>query len=263
MRLNNAGLPGTDDLRDLWNQQTPFAIAEEFLPAFRKRMVDSLDRLGYARRQGGLDASGLIRRASNVYLDDFLFFDVSKPMDDKSFLEIEKSTLHGTRLSDGRWPHRQRKRDRHHAYLDGEQRPGIPAGRSNAGNTTGGSTFPYLAPPNTELQTVSETVELAASPEKVWDLIGQFGGTWHPLIAKIRVTGSGIGQLRTIETIDGKQLIERLDEVDNSKKSYRYTMISGVPAAVYMGWLDVKPKGAAAPSNGASSIGQTANPTLS
>ena len=33
--------------------------------------------------------------AANVYLDDFLLFDVSKPMSDTSFLEIEKSTLHG------------------------------------------------------------------------------------------------------------------------------------------------------------------------
>ena len=32
---------------------------------------------------------------ANVYLDDFLLFDVSKPMTDTSFLEIEKSTLHG------------------------------------------------------------------------------------------------------------------------------------------------------------------------
>ena len=28
MRLNNPALAGTDDLRDLWNQQTPFAIPE-------------------------------------------------------------------------------------------------------------------------------------------------------------------------------------------------------------------------------------------
>ena len=27
MRLNNPALAGTDDLRDLWNQQTPFAMS--------------------------------------------------------------------------------------------------------------------------------------------------------------------------------------------------------------------------------------------
>ena len=66
---------------------------------------------------------------------------------------------------------------------------------------------------------------------------------WHPLIAKIQLTGTGIGQLRTIETIDGKQIIERLDAVDNSEKLYRYSMISGIPAADYIGTLDVKQKG--------------------
>jgi len=32
MRLDNPGLAGADDLRDLWNQQTPFAIGDEFGP---------------------------------------------------------------------------------------------------------------------------------------------------------------------------------------------------------------------------------------
>ena len=66
---------------------------------------------------------------------------------------------------------------------------------------------------------------------------------WHPLIAKLQITGAGIGQLRTIETIDGKQIIERLEAVDNTQRSYRYSMISGIPAVDYMGTLDVKPKG--------------------
>ena len=243
MRLNNSGLPGTDDLRDLWNQQTPFAIDEEFLPAFRKRMVASLENWDMRDEKADWTPQAL-SACANVYLDDFLLFDVSKPMDDKSFLEIEKSTLHGKpyQTGGGRTVNAN-VIDIMLTWMVNNDREFLQGGATQA-TQPGRSTFPYLAPPNTELQTVSETVELAASPEKVWDLIGQFGGTWHPLIAKIRVTGSGIGELRTIETIDGKQLIERLDEVDNSKKSYRYTMISGVPAAVYMGWLDVKPKGA-------------------
>jgi hypothetical protein len=34
MRFNNPGLAGADDLRDLWNQQIPFAIADELRPLF-------------------------------------------------------------------------------------------------------------------------------------------------------------------------------------------------------------------------------------
>ena len=66
---------------------------------------------------------------------------------------------------------------------------------------------------------------------------------WHPLIARIKLTGEGVGQLRTIETIDGKQIIERLEAMDNSQRLYRYTKISGIPAVDYTGTLDVKPKG--------------------
>ena len=32
VRLNNSGLKGVDDIRDLWNQQTPFAIDEKLRP---------------------------------------------------------------------------------------------------------------------------------------------------------------------------------------------------------------------------------------
>ena len=91
---------------------------------------------------------------------------------------------------------------------------------------------------------MAEIVELGAAPDKVWELIGQFGGSWHPLIANIRMTGTGVGQLRTIETIDGKQIIERLDAIDNAAGSYRYTNIGGIPASNYTGMLEVKPKGA-------------------
>jgi hypothetical protein len=57
------------------------------------------------------------------------------------------------------------------------------------------------------------------------------------------MTGSGVGQLRTIETIDGKQIIERLDEIDPPGRFYRYTSLSGIPASNYVGTLGVKPKG--------------------
>jgi hypothetical protein len=104
--------------------------------------------------------------------------------------------------------------------------------------------FPYFAQPNTDLQSVVESVDVSAAPEKVWDLIGQFGGYWHPLIAKIRLTGTGPGQLRTIETIDGKQIIERLEAIDNSSRFYRYESIAGLPVTNYTGTLSVKPSGA-------------------
>ena len=108
----------------------------------------------------------------------------------------------------------------------------------------GTKTFPYLATPNTELQSVTARIDLDAAPEKVWALIGDFGGSWHPLIADIKLIGCGVGQLRVIETIDGKQIIERLDAIDNSARLLRYTCLSGIPASDYAARLEVKPTGA-------------------
>jgi len=242
MRLNNPALAGTDDLRDLWNQQTPFAIPEEIQPLFRKRLVDSLTN--WDMRDGKSDwTPAALAAAANVYLDDFLLFDVSKPMSDTSFLEIEKSTLHGRpyQTGGGRTVNAN-VIDIMLTWMVNNDREFLQGGATGA-TQPGGNAFPYLARPNEQLQTVSDTVDVTASPDQVWALIGSFGGMWHPLIAKIRITGTGIGQLRTIETIDGKQIIERLDGIDNSQRLYRYAMISGIPAADYTGTLDVKPTG--------------------
>ena len=242
MRLNNPAMAGTDDLRDLWNQQTPFAIAEEFQPVFRKRLVDSLTN--WDMRDGRADwTPSDLGAAANVYLDDFLLLDVSKPMSDTSFLEIEKSTLHGQpyKTGGGRTVNAN-VIDIMITWMVNNDREFLQGGATGA-TKPGTKTFPYLASPNTQLQTVVDNVDLAAPADQVWTLIGPFGGVWHPLIAKLQITGVGIGQLRTIETIDGKQIIERLEASDNSQRSYRYTMISGIPAVDYTGTLDVRPKG--------------------
>ena len=62
MRLNNPAMAGVDDLRDLWNQQTPFAIPKALQPLFLQRLKDSFADLGHARRQGRLDAGSARRQ---------------------------------------------------------------------------------------------------------------------------------------------------------------------------------------------------------
>jgi hypothetical protein len=52
-----------------------------------------------------------------------------------------------------------------------------------------------------------------------------------------------VGQLRKIELVDGKQIVERLDTMDNAKRLYRYSNISGIGAIDYKGTLEVKSKG--------------------
>jgi hypothetical protein len=244
MRLNNQGVIGSDDIRDLWNQQTPFAIDEKHRPMFLQRLKDSLAE--WDMRDGKQDwTPSALAVSANVFVDDFLLFDVAKPITDTSHFEIEKSTIDGKAYQTGggrtvdadvidillTWTV---NRDRE--FLEGGTTKATKPGTKN---------FPYFAGPNLDLQNVVETVDVSATPDKVWELIGQFGvANWHPLIAEIRVTGTGPGQLRTIETIDGKQIIERLDAVDNPDHFYRYANIAGLPVANYTGMLSVKPKGA-------------------
>lgn len=244
MRLNNGGLKDVDDLRDLWNQQTPFAISEQLKPMFRKRLVDSLTEWDMRDEKADWTPEA-IATAANVYLDDFMLFDVAKPITDDSYLEIEKSTLRGKPYQTGGG----RTVDAHDidilmTWMVNNDREFLSGG-SPAATKPGTRTFPYEASPNSELQTVADSVDLAAAPDQVWPLIGRFGDLmWHPLAASIKVTGEGVGQLRTIETIDGKQIIERLEAVEHSQRLYRYTNVSGLGVVNYTGTFDLNPKGA-------------------
>ena len=242
MRFNNPAMQGIDDLRDLWNQQTPFAIAKELQPLFLQRLKASLATWDSLDGKSDWAPEALAANA-NVFLDDFMLFDVAKPITDESHLEIEKSTLDGRayRTGGGRTIDANvidtlltwlvnRDREFLQGGATGATKPGLPA-------------FPYLATPNTELQTVAASVDLAAEPDDVWALVGQFGGTWHPLVAQVALAGAGIGQVRTIDTVDGKQIVERLAALDNAKRFLRYTNLAGIPASHCTGTLEVKPKG--------------------
>jgi hypothetical protein len=241
IRLGNSEA-GPVDLRDLWNQQTPFAIAADLKPVFRERLTASL--ANWDMRDGLADwTTSALAVNVNVFLDDFLWFDVTKPITDTSHLEIEKSTISGrAHQTGGGRTVNANVIDILMTWLINRDREFLQGG-ATAATKPGTNAFPYLAAPNTELQTVTDSVELAATSDAVWALIGGFDPSWHPVVAKVEMTGSGVGQLRTIETIDGKQIIERLDEIDPSNRFYRYTSLSGIPASNYTGTLGVKPKG--------------------
>jgi hypothetical protein len=242
IRLNNPALSGVDDLRDLWNQQTPFAVQKELQPLFLKRLKDSFANWDMQDGKADWTPEALAANA-NVFLDDFLLFDVAKPINDESHLEIEKSTLSGRPYQTGGG----RTVDANSidillTWLVNRDRQFLLGGATGA-TKPGMKVFPYFATPNTELQTVAESVELAATPDEVWSLIGQFGGAWHPMTARVALTGTGIGQLRTIQTIDGRQIVERLEAIEDAKRFFRYTNIAGMPVSQYTGTLEVRPKG--------------------
>ncbi len=94
IRLNNPAMSGIDDVRDLWNQQTPFAMPKGLQPLFLQRLKDSLVTWDLLDGTADWTPEALAANA-NVFLDDFLLFDVAKPNTDDSHLEIEKSTIGG------------------------------------------------------------------------------------------------------------------------------------------------------------------------
>jgi len=242
IRLHNPAMIGIDDLRDLWNQQTPFAIPQELQPLFLKRLKGSLATWDMLDGAADWTPEALAANA-NVFLDDFLLFDTAKPITDQSHLEIEKSTLEGRPYQTGGG----RTVDANSidillTWLVNRDREFLQGGATGA-TKPGMKVFPYLATPNSDLQMIAERVELAAAPDKVWSLIGQFGAAWNPMVAKIRLTGTGIGQLRTIEMIDGSEIVQRLEAIDDAKRSLRYSNIAGIPVSHHTGTLEVTAKG--------------------
>ncbi len=236
------GVPDALDLRDMWNQETPFAISETLLPVFRERLIRSFEFWDMRDGKAEWDAAALAANVK-VFLDDFLLFDVSKPITDTSHLEIEKSTIDGRAYTTGGGRTLNANAvDILVTWLVNRDRGPFMESATQA-TKPGGTAFPYVQPPNKSLLTVSSSVDLAASPQDVWAVIGQFGGPWHPLVANLQITGAGIGQLRRIDTIDGKIIVERLLDIDESQRTFTYTLVSGLPAARYEGTMEVQPKG--------------------
>lgn len=244
-RLDNMRRPDEPDLRDLWNQETPFGLSKALAPVFRDHLTRCLDR--WDMLDGKRDWSPELLAASvNVFLDDYLLFDVSKKIDDHSHLEIEKSTIDGQDYQTGggrtldansvdilvRWLiNRDQGEERYEGAAKGPTQPSL-------------KTFPYAAPPNTRLIEVERSIIVAAPPDQVWSLIGQFEANWHPHFAEVRSAGTGVGQLRTAMMTDGKRIVDRLEAIDNDRRSLRYTTVSGLFAANNSGELEVRPNGA-------------------
>jgi hypothetical protein len=238
------GANGELDIRDLWNQETPFAPSEGLRPLFQKRLADTLNT--WDMKDGKVDwEPSALAAYVNVFWDDYLLVDVTKPITDASHLEIEKSTIEGRPYATGGGRTvNSNCIDILLTLLINRDRGPFWQGGASGATQPGRTSFPYLAPPNQSILTVTQSTDLAAAPQAVWDVVGQFGdGSWHPLIANMLTIGRGIGQLRRIETIDGKTIVERLDRIDDARMTLNYGLVSGIPADHYQGTMEVKPKG--------------------
>jgi hypothetical protein len=98
-------------------------------------------------------------------------------------------------------------------------------------------------------QKVTETVEINASPEKVWKVIGNFQDmSWHPSVAKTEGKGGNeVNATRTLTLKSGGTIDEQLDQYDPAKMTYKYEMhhpdVKVIPVNDYSSILSVKGEG--------------------
>ncbi len=102
-------------------------------------------------------------------------------------------------------------------------------------------------------QKVTESIEINASPDKVWKVINDFCSIqdWHPGIKTCASdNGSEIGAIRTVELENGEKIKEKLFKLDPEKKRIQYAMepekgrvIEGFPVATHGATITVSDNG--------------------
>ena len=113
----------------------------------------------------------------------------------------------------------------------------------------GAATRPALAHGPTR-QRVTQTVDIARTPEQVWAIAGDFDAIarWHPVIASSPATkGNEVGSVRTLTLkADGApKFDEELLKYDTVGRSYQYKILAVDPKVLpvnnYMAWFEVQP----------------------
>lgn len=94
------------------------------------------------------------------------------------------------------------------------------------------------------MATASAFMDMAASADEVWDLIGGFNSLpdWLPAVVKSELSDGG--RLRHLETADGVVIVERLQTFDHAGKVYSYSISEGpFPVSDYLATLKVESRG--------------------
>jgi hypothetical protein len=86
----------------------------------------------------------------------------------------------------------------------------------------------------------SASVDISASPDQVWELIGGFGSLpdWLPYIPQSELSRGG--RVRHLATIKGETIVEQLEAFDNLARSYTYSILkASSPVTDYVSTLRV------------------------
>lgn len=93
------------------------------------------------------------------------------------------------------------------------------------------------------IEYLNVTKTLAVSSDKVWSAIRGIGGLehWFSIIATCRVSGAGIGAVRVMELTDGAEIKDRIEEINDAARRFRYTRTeSPFPVSHYLGTVEVR-----------------------
>jgi hypothetical protein len=88
------------------------------------------------------------------------------------------------------------------------------------------------------------TVKSSMPPDAVWKKIGDFCGikSWIPAVSGCVISPDG--KQRTVSLKGGGEVVETLDNWDEAKRSYTYSIVSGpLPVSGYRSTLTVLPDG--------------------
>jgi len=94
------------------------------------------------------------------------------------------------------------------------------------------------------MATTSAFIDIPASADQVWQLIGGFDSLpdWLPFIPKSELSEGG--RVRSLQTADGGVVIERLQAFDNEAKTYSYSILQApFPATAYLATIKVEAQG--------------------
>ncbi|MGE7903560.1 SRPBCC family protein [Peribacillus sp. NPDC094092] len=85
------------------------------------------------------------------------------------------------------------------------------------------------------------SIEIFASPEQVWQLIGGFDSLpdWLPYIPNSKVTEGG--RVRHLANPDGDAIVERLEAFNEKERNYTYSIMKApFPVTDYLSTIRVK-----------------------
>ena len=77
--------------------------------------------------------------------------------------------------------------------------------------------------------------------EELWKLIGKFNALpdWHPAVVSSKLEDGG--RIRRLSLVGGGDIVERLEQIEQGDRLYRYSIVSGpLPVANYTATLRVK-----------------------